>query len=172
MCRRARTTPLGLMASFGDPAGGRPLLQRSAQLATQADDNWCQASALQALAIGWMLQDQFSTARPVLNDAYAAATQLGYRRGFAWHWFCLGWEATYQGRLDEARELLVRSVAASDEVGDPAPKGRATGLIAYAQLACGDTELAHSLARESLSLDPWPSSGIRASALLICPLCE
>ncbi|HSL08664.1 MAG TPA: hypothetical protein VK887_11935, partial [Pseudonocardiaceae bacterium] len=78
------------------------------------------------------------------------ATRLGYRRGFAWHWVCLGWEAILHGRLDEARELLTRSVTASDEVGDPAPNGYANGLLAYALLWRGDIEFAYSLAGTTL----------------------
>jgi predicted ATPase/DNA-binding CsgD family transcriptional regulator len=141
---------LGFMASFGDPAGGRPLLERSVQLATQAGDDWCRINAAQALSMAWIFQDEFDTARPILDDAYATATRLGYRWGHAWHWFCLGWEAVSQGRLDEARELLARCVAASDEVGNPATSGYANGLIAYALLLCGDTELAYSLASKML----------------------
>ncbi len=141
---------LGLMTSISDPAGGRALLERSVQLATQAGDDWCRIDASQILALAWICQDEFDTARPVLDDAYATATRLGYRRGFAWHWFYLGWEAIYQGRLDEARELLARSVAASDEVGDPVPNGFASALVAYAQLVCGNTELAYSLAGKTL----------------------
>jgi DNA-binding CsgD family transcriptional regulator len=141
---------LGLMTSFRDPAGGRPLLERSVQLATQAGDDWCRASTSQILAIAWILQDEFDTARPVLDEAYASAIRLGYRRGLAWHWFCLGWEAVYQGRLDEARALLARFIAASDEVGDPTPNSRANGLMVYVHLACGDTEAAYSLANETL----------------------
>jgi predicted ATPase/class 3 adenylate cyclase/DNA-binding CsgD family transcriptional regulator len=141
---------LGMLASISDPARGRALLERSVQLAIQAGDDWCQTSASQMLAITWVLQDEFDAARPVLNDAYGTATRLGYRRGFAWHWICLGWEATLRGRLDEARELLTRSVAASDEVGDPITNGLANGYLVYIQLACGDTELAYSLADTTL----------------------
>ncbi|MGH4010528.1 MAG: LuxR C-terminal-related transcriptional regulator [Pseudonocardiaceae bacterium] len=141
---------LGLMASFGDPAGGRALLERSVAVATQAGDDWCRASASWILALAWMFQDEFDAARPVHDDAYATATQLGYRRGFALHWSWLGWEAILHGRLDEAREVLARAVAASDEVGDPLPNCFANSLMAYTQLACGDTELAYSLAGETL----------------------
>ncbi|HSL07727.1 MAG TPA: LuxR C-terminal-related transcriptional regulator, partial [Pseudonocardiaceae bacterium] len=141
---------LGLMVSIRDPAGGRALLERSVQLATQAGDDWCRTNASQSLAIAWLYQDEFDTARPVLDAAYTTVTRLGYRRGFAWHWFCLGWEAMLHGRLDEARELLARAVAASDEVGDPVPNGFANGLMAWVQVACGDTELAYSLAGTTL----------------------
>ncbi|MGH3839387.1 MAG: hypothetical protein ACRDSF_27355, partial [Pseudonocardiaceae bacterium] len=141
---------LGFMASYRDPAGGRALLERSVELATQTGDDWCRTSAAQLLAVAWIFQDEFDTARPVLDEAYATATRVGYRGGFARHWFCLGWEAMYQGRLDEARELLARAIAASDEVGDPATNGLANSFMAYTHLACGDTELAYSLAVTTL----------------------
>lgn len=152
ICVQARAYhTLGLMASFGNPARGRPLLERSVQLATQAGDDWCQVSASQILAIAWILQDEFDTARPILDNAYATATRLGYRRGLAWHWFCLGWEAIYQGRLDEAHELLTRAVLASNEVGDPAPNSRANCLMTFVQLARGDIKRAYSLAAATLT---------------------
>ncbi len=141
---------LGQLTSIGDPVGGRPLLERSMELATQAGDDWCRTSAAQLLAVTWMWHEELDTARSLLDDAYATATRLGYRWGLAWHWWCLGWEAIYQGRLDEAHELLARSVVASDEVGNPVTNGFANGLMAYAQLVCGNTELAYSLAGQTL----------------------
>jgi predicted ATPase/DNA-binding CsgD family transcriptional regulator/class 3 adenylate cyclase len=138
----------GLMASYPDPTGSRSLLQRSVQLARQAGDGWCEISAAQCLATAWMWQDEFDTARPILDGACATATRLGYRRAFAWHWFCLGWEATLKGRFDEASNSFARAVAAS-EAGDSFTNGFANGLWAYAQLACGETKLAYSLAGET-----------------------
>ncbi|MGH4006590.1 MAG: LuxR C-terminal-related transcriptional regulator [Pseudonocardiaceae bacterium] len=141
---------LGFVISIGDPAGARPLLERSVELATQSGDDWCRASAAQMLAVTWMWQDEFDTARPILDDAYVTTARLGNRRGLAWHWMCLGWEAIYRGRLDQARELLARAVAASEEVGDPGTNGFASSLTVYAQLAHGDTELAYPLAGQTL----------------------
>jgi hypothetical protein len=141
---------LGLRASLGDPAGGRPLLQRSVELATQAGDDWCRVDASSCLAIGWIFQDGFDTARPLLDDLQATATQLEYRWGLAWPWLCLGWEAAFQGRLTAARELLSRCVAVSDEVGLPITNGLANGFLTYAHLAGGNTELAYSLASTTL----------------------
>jgi DNA-binding CsgD family transcriptional regulator len=141
---------LGLMVSIGDPAAGRLLLERSVKLATQAGDDWCRIDAAQCLALGWIFQDEFDAARPVLDDTYATATRLGYRWGFAWHWLCLGWEAIFEGRLPEARELLGRAVAASDEVGLPITNGFANGFQTFAHATCGDTEIAYSLASRTL----------------------
>ena len=141
---------LGLMSAIGDPASGRPLLEQSVQLATQAGDDWCRIDAAQCLALGWIVQDEFGTARPVLDDMYATATRLGYTWGFPWHWLCLGWEAMFQGQLAKARELLARSIAASDEVGLPITNGLANGFMTYLHVSCGDTELAYSLAGTTL----------------------
>jgi len=142
---------LGRSVAIGDPASGRPLLQRSMELATLAGDDWCRISAAQTLAIAWGYQDEFDIGRPFLEHAYPLATRVGFRRGIALHWFTLGWDATVHGRLGEARELLTRSVAASDEVGDPFPSGLANGLLIYVHLACGETDLAHSQASQNLT---------------------
>jgi DNA-binding CsgD family transcriptional regulator len=138
------------MTSIGDPAGGRPLLEQSVQLATQAGDDWCGIDAAQCLALGWIVQDEFDTARPVLDDMYATATRRGYTWGFPWHWLCLGWEALFRGRLAEAQELLARSIATSDEVGLPITNGLANSLMTYVHVSCGDTEFAYSLAGTTL----------------------
>jgi predicted ATPase len=141
---------LGLRASYRDPASGRPLLERSVELATQAGDDWCRISAAQMLAAAWIFQDEFDTARPVLDEAYAIATRIGYRGGIGRHWFCLGWEALVRGRLGEAREVLSRAVAASNEIGDPNTYGLGNSLIAHTQLASGDVQRAYSLASTTL----------------------
>ena len=139
-----------MMSCIGDPAGGRPLLEQSVQLATQAGDDWCRIDAAQCLALSWIVQDQFDTARPVLDDMYATATRRGYTWGFPWHWLCLGWEALFQGRLADAQEFLGRSIAASDEVGLPITNGFANGFLAYLHVSCGETKSAHSLASTTL----------------------
>jgi hypothetical protein len=81
---------LGLKASLGDPAGGRVLLQRSVELATQSDDDWCRIDAANCLAIDWTFQDGFDTARPLLEDLQASVIRLDYRWGLAWPSLCLG----------------------------------------------------------------------------------
>ncbi len=141
---------LGVMTSLGDPTEGRRLLERSVRLATRAGDDWCRIDASHALANAWIVQDAFDIARPILDDAQAISTRLGYRWGFAWYWFYLGWEAIARGRLDEARELFGRSVAASDEVGDPVTHGLANSLMVHVLLLGGDVELANSLAVTTL----------------------
>jgi tetratricopeptide (TPR) repeat protein len=56
----------------------------------------------------------------------------------------------FQGRLDEAREVLARAVAASDAFDDPMRNAFANGFLTYAQLVCGETQCAYSLAGETL----------------------
>jgi hypothetical protein len=59
--------PLGLKASLDDPAGGRALLQRSVELATQAGDDWCRIDASNCLAVSV----------PVSSSTASAAEQAG-----------------------------------------------------------------------------------------------
>ncbi|MFL5331711.1 MAG: hypothetical protein ACJ8H8_00685 [Geminicoccaceae bacterium] len=76
--------------------------------------------------------------------------RLDYRWGLAWPSLCLGWEASFQGRLADARQLLTSSVAISDEIALPITSGLASGFLTYVHLACGNTELAYSLASTTL----------------------
>jgi predicted ATPase/class 3 adenylate cyclase len=141
---------LGLMASLSDPASGRSLLQRSIELATQTGDHWCRIDAGQSLAATWFFQDEFDTARPILDDAYATATRVGYQIGIAIHWTWSGWEAMVRGRLTQARELLQRAVIACDEVGDVTTRGIPNLHLSQLYLVSGDTDQAYALASATL----------------------
>ena len=142
---------LGFMSGSRDPAGGRPMLQRSIELATLSGDDWCLISSSQILGIASCWVDDFDAARPILDEAYAAAQRLGYRRGLALHWFCLAWEATVRGRLTEARELLARSAAAINKVRDPLQSCMANSLLTHVHVRSGDTQLAYSLGNRTLT---------------------
>jgi len=141
---------LGMLASFGDPAGGRLLLQRGMELATQAGDDWCRIHAAQVLALAWLFQDEFDTARPILDDAYAIATRIGNQTGIALHYYCLGREALIYGQLTQARQLLARSVSIYEQVGAPITNGLAHGFLSHVHLMCGETENAYALASATL----------------------
>jgi predicted ATPase/class 3 adenylate cyclase len=141
---------LGFMASVGDPVSGRLLLERSVELATQAGDDWCHLHAAQFLAISWIYQDEFDTARPVLDKAFTTATRLGDRLGIAIHWFCLGWEAMIHGQLKQACELLTRAVATCDETGEVVTRSLANSFLANVHLVCGKTKRAYVLANATL----------------------
>ncbi|MBV8992294.1 MAG: adenylate/guanylate cyclase domain-containing protein [Pseudonocardiales bacterium] len=151
---------LGFAISFGDPARGRPLLQRSIELATQAGDNWCRVQATQLLADAWMAQDEFDTAHPILNDAYAIATRVGFHYIIGRHWFFLGREAMVHGRLKQARELFERAVIACDEVGDVVTSGFANGLLSQIHLVCGETNHAYDLAGATLQRVQQTGAGL------------
>lgn len=141
---------LGRAVSFRDPAAGRALLQRSLDSAVAAGDHWCEVSSTQAMAISWNFQDEFEKAAPLLQAGYEKAVRFGYRRGVALHWWCLGWQAIFRGRLSDALELLDRAVAASDEVGDPFPNGLARSFRALVLVAKGEWEPARRYADEAL----------------------
>ncbi|HEX2052737.1 MAG TPA: LuxR C-terminal-related transcriptional regulator [Actinomycetota bacterium] len=141
---------LGRALSFRDPGAGRSLLERSLENANAAGDNWCRVSTTQALAIAWNFQEEFDQASPILETGYEEAVRFGYRRGVAIHWWCLGWQAAFQGRLEKALQLLDRSVAASEEVGDPFPNGLARSFRAFVLTVRGEWEAARRCAQETL----------------------
>jgi len=151
---------LGFAISHRDPASGRPLLQRTIELATQAGDDWCRIHAGLLLAAVWIAQDQFDTARPILDDAYATATRVGYHSGIGLYWYHLGREAMAQGRLKQARELFRRAVSACDEVGDVAASSFANSLLAQVHLVCGDTDHAYALANATLQRVQQAGAGL------------
>jgi DNA-binding CsgD family transcriptional regulator len=125
------------------PAGGQPFLERSAELARQAGDEWCRVEALGLLAWCWIWQDEFATARPVLEEAYAASTKLGYRWGAAmYHWLALARITKLEGRLDESTRLLTAMAASSDELGDPVTATIAAAGLAWVALERGQADVA------------------------------
>ncbi|MBV8995468.1 MAG: hypothetical protein JO287_17610 [Pseudonocardiales bacterium] len=141
---------LGFGISYGDPARARPLLRRSIELATQAGDNITQIWSAQCLASTWTLQEKFDTARSVLDDLYATATRMGFQGGIAIYWYFLGSEALLQGRLNQARELLQRTVTVTDESGDEVVRSLANCFMSQVHLVCGETDHAHALASATL----------------------
>lgn len=141
---------IGYTLSFDDPASGRPLLQRSVELATHAGDDWSRINAAQLLAIAWIFQDEFDTARPILEDTYAAATRLRYSVCIAVHRMCLGWEATIRGRLNQASELFSQGVTICEDRGEQIVVCVTKSFWTHVHLMRGETERAYALAGATL----------------------
>lgn len=153
-------TVLWYTASFHDPARGRPPLQRSIQLATQAGDNWIRIHAAQMLALTWLSQDDFDAARPILQDAYTTATQLGCWVIIAAHWFAMGWEAMIYGRLNQARELFSQAAAPCEQMGEQFVTAVTNTFLTHVHLMCGETERAYALASVTLQRAQQAGAGM------------
>ena len=139
---RAHLT-LGGMLGVVQPAGGQPLLERSAELARQAGDEWCRVEALGLLAWCWIWQDEFDTARSVIEEAHAASTMLGYRWGAAmYYWLALARINKLEGHLAEANRLMSAMAASGDELGDPVTAAIAGAGLAWVALEQGQAEVA------------------------------
>jgi len=136
--------------SLRDPASGRPLAQRSVELATQAGDDWGRIHAGFLVAHAWISQDEFDTARPILDDVYATATRVSHQIGIASYWYGLGREALVAGRLNQARDRFEWAITASDKVGDAIFSVVARCLLSEVHLICGDTDHAYALAGATL----------------------
>ena len=97
---------------------------------------------MQFLAWCWIYQDEFDLAHPLLDEAHAAATRMGYRWGNTIHWLQLTRIAKLQGRLKDCDELLDSMIAASDEVGDPVTRSIAAHALTWIAVERGEAEMA------------------------------
>jgi predicted ATPase/class 3 adenylate cyclase/DNA-binding CsgD family transcriptional regulator len=151
---------LGCIVAVFDPPSGRPILERSVELARRSGDDRCLADALQWLAWCLIFQDEFDAARGVLDDSYATARRLGYRWGAALYWLSLARITKLQGRLDESQQLLERMVTASDEVGDPMTRTVGAAGLAWIALERGQAEVARELISGPLAQVTETGAGI------------
>jgi predicted ATPase/class 3 adenylate cyclase/DNA-binding CsgD family transcriptional regulator len=142
------------------PAAGIPLLERSVELAGQAGDDWCRIDALQFLSWCLIFQDEFDAAYPVIDEAYAAATNVGYRWGRAMHWLQLTRIAKLEGRLDDCDQLLAAMVEASNEVGDPVTLSMAAHALTFIAVERGQVDVAMKHISGPLALVTEAEAGI------------
>ena len=118
----------GLVLSLPDPQQRRPL-ERSLVLSREAGDDWCTADATRHLASCYMRQGEHESARPIIEESYALARELGYRPLYAWYFNISAKRELEHGRLRAARELADQAVVAAREVGDPVTLGFATAIL-------------------------------------------
>ena len=151
---------LGTVFGAIHPPAGPPLLDRSVELAIQAGDEWCRIDALQFL--GWcrIFQDEFETARSLLDESYGAATAMGYRWGKAMHWLELSRIAKLEGRLSDFDYVLTAMVEASDEVGDPVTRSMAAHAQTWIAVERGQAEKGKALGKGPLEQVAEAEAGI------------
>jgi predicted ATPase/DNA-binding CsgD family transcriptional regulator len=109
---------LGLALGLPNPRAGRAELERAAELARTADDQWAFVQARQLTADVCINQDPRHAIR-ASNEVAALAERLGDPFQVAKHWFHVGVMALLDGPLAEARLAAERTRAAVEVVGDP-----------------------------------------------------
>ena len=125
---RALTTQ-GLILNVIDPLGGREPLERSLELAREAGDTWCAADAARMLGAGYMLQSEHEVGRPLQEEAYTLARELGYRPFHAWYFKQRATAELEHGRVRTAREFADQAASIAKDVGEPVLLGGLTALL-------------------------------------------
>jgi predicted ATPase/class 3 adenylate cyclase/DNA-binding CsgD family transcriptional regulator len=141
---------LGGMLGFMSPADGVAALTAVVDTARRLDDTW---------TLGWSLfltafhhgvhQDRPDLAAPVLSELAEVAQRTGSPYWLAWHGVAASITPFRQGRLDESRRFLDRSLALAHQFDDPMLQSYAMVVRTMIPIAEGDYEAAAAIAAET-----------------------
>ncbi|CAA9531660.1 MAG: Cyclase homology domain / Predicted ATPase / Transcriptional regulator, LuxR family [uncultured Solirubrobacteraceae bacterium] len=154
----------GFIHSLTDHLQRAPL-ERSLELATEANDEWCRADATRSLAASYVRQSEHDLARPLVEDFYALARALGYRPHYAWYFNMRAWMELDHGRPIAARELAEQAVSLSTEIGEPVTLGLATAMLIECDVLQGLP--AQGRARAAPYVEFMRSTGARSAAVWV-----
>lgn len=155
---RARSH-IGFARLVASPGGARADLNRAAELARTAGDDWTFVAAKQWIACAYLFE--FDHARAALaNDEVAAlAEHVGDPSHVGRRWLWGTWMAVYDGRLGEARELAAKARAAMDGIGRPVQVGLAEYGLTLADTLEGAPERALARLATSSRSPSGPAPG-------------
>jgi predicted ATPase/class 3 adenylate cyclase/DNA-binding CsgD family transcriptional regulator len=106
---------LGVVEYMPDPRAALPTLERSAELARTAGDDWCLADAEQNIGFGLFFTGEHDAARAHVEASLELARRQGLRDLVAWCWCMLGHIVYPSGDREAARALWEKGL---DEAGD------------------------------------------------------
>ena len=138
---KARARVFGLlswMEIFVDPAGVRARLDDGVRLARQAGDQWCLADTLQCTAWSYLVQEDYTGARPFFEETAAVATRLGNPYFLGWNGGAFGQAKIRTGDYAGALVAIDEGIAASRAVGEPDTLAFCLGWLCEAKVAIGD----------------------------------
>jgi predicted ATPase/DNA-binding SARP family transcriptional activator len=129
------------------------LLQRSADLAADADDGWWRAGTLQRLADRALTSGRVAVAGPPAREALRWSRDIGDRQSIVYGLASLAWEATAAGRHDRAGRLW-GGLQAEVERGGPVGQWELEEEVLRAQVDLGSEAFRTAVAAgRALSLD-------------------
>jgi predicted ATPase/DNA-binding NarL/FixJ family response regulator len=140
-------------------------LERSLKLAREANDEWCCADVTRALAASYMRQSEHALARPLQEEFYALARELGYRLHHAWYFDMRATAELEHGRPMAARELADQAASLANELGEPVTLGYATGVLIECDVLQGLSE--EGRARAEPYVEFMRITGARSAAVWV-----
>ena len=120
-------TAAGQVMAVTNPLRDRASLERSVALARETGDRWCAAEAMRLLASSYTRQGEHDAAKPLLEEGYALAKELGSEP--VWYFDHRARAELEHGRVNRAKELCEHAVAVATERRDLVRLGLATGLL-------------------------------------------
>ncbi len=111
---------VGSAVQFVNPRAGRAELQRAAELARAAGDDWALVASEQPTALTYLFEAKHAEATRANEEVAALAERLGDPLQVARRWLWVAVPAHFDGRFAEAREALERlraAVAATGRAG-------------------------------------------------------
>ena len=140
---------LGTIQLFPDPAGSRPGLERSIELARRVGDDWCLVDATQILGFTHLIRDELAECERLLNGVLPIIERNGYGEQAAWHSFGLSYGALVRVETERFHELAERTLATAREIGEPVTAAFAHCYLALLETAQGHPDAALARLRES-----------------------
>ncbi len=153
-------------AQLYDQRAGRAQLERAAELAGAAGDDWALVSAKQEIAFTHLRQNDHAQCARANEEAAALAERVGDPFQVARRWIFVGWMAQIDGRFADARDACARGRAAVDGVGEPTIEAFADEIVAFTDVWDGEPERALERLHRALERALKLGAGLAVAALL------
>ena len=131
---------LGLALVYADPRAGRAELDRAAELAREAGDEWAFVAAKQLIAMAYMFQSDHRQFAKANDEVSSLAERLGDPFQVARRWVWVGWMACVDGPFEEVRDSAERIRGAVHGIGEPVMESFADFELAIVEVWEGDAK--------------------------------
>lgn len=120
---------LGAMRMLSDPVTAIPTLERGAELATEAGDDWALGVCLLDIAIALMIQEREPESIAAFEAAYPVNARIEYGENLCYHWYGTSYFGFHTGDRARLRAGMRRCQERAAELGEPASWGLATACL-------------------------------------------
>jgi predicted ATPase/class 3 adenylate cyclase/DNA-binding CsgD family transcriptional regulator len=121
---------VGAIQMLSDPVGAATTLERGADLAREAGDDWALGVCLIDIALALLFQDREADAIAAFEAAYPVNARIEYGENLCYHWYGTSWFGYNTGDRTRLREGMRRCRDTAAELGEPVTWGSASAFLA------------------------------------------
>jgi DNA-binding CsgD family transcriptional regulator len=136
---------------FVDPVNSIRTLERGAELAGEAGDDWALGVNLLDIALTLLCQEREAEAMPAFETAYEVNARIEYGENLCYHWWGTGYFGLHTGDRTRLRKGMLRCQERSAELEHPPSWGIATAYVALDDAEHGLAEPAMRDATECMA---------------------